>query len=324
MFGGLLKPVLSLAISMALVRVPQDKWQQRLDSLPTPEDRAVNMDLKGWSFQSRKSPKSGIQHTWYTLHCSDTSSNRTLLLLHGFNTDGAIFFNLSPLSQTHTLVAYNFPQSSTFYTGSMRDFKPVIDDFCAMTELDTVDLLGNSLGGIISLFYAANSDQVTVSSLILASTYVAGSTKDNVKMMRGMADKLLRYPDYKLFYLLSLGSRISDRLERRREEEADSALETVVIKRIDWYRQVLKMLYWHDGTADAGRIYCPVLVLHGGEDRLVPIEEAYATRGYIPHASAMFVDTAGHTLIHSQAAQCIEAIKSHFHRDGEPLAAARQ
>ena len=306
MFDIILKHLLSLTISLATLFVPQEKWQRKMESQPTQAERIAEKDLKGWSFSTVESKHTGQIHTYYELPYTDSTSRKTLLLLHGFNTDGSIFFNLKPLAATHRLIAYNFPEKTELFTGSIRDFEEILDDFCEVMQLDTIDLLGNSLGGIIAQFYTAHTGTVTIRNLILVSTYVHGATKANVRQMRRMADKLLPYPDYKLFYLLSMGSRISTRTEKKGEE--DSPLETVVIKQIPWYREVLKAMYWHDGTVDAGSITCPVLVLQGKKDRLVPVEEMKTVRKYFPDAKVNIFDDAGHTLIFSQAKEAIAEI----------------
>lgn len=308
MFDVILKHLLSLAISLATLYVPQEKWQRKMETQPTQAERIAQKNLKGWEFKTVISSHTGLIHTFYYYPCSDTASGKTLLLLHGFNTDGSIYFNLSPLSTTHTLIAYNFPEKTDFYTGSIRDFELIVDDFCNVMHLDSVDLLGNSLGGIIAQFYTAHTGQVTINNLMLVSTYVHGATKDNVMQIQGMADKLLPFPDYKLFYLLSIGSKASGRLEKKDRE--DSPLESVVIKQVAWYREVLKSMYWYDGTVDTKRITCPVLVLHGKTDRLVPVEETASTGKYLPQARIRVFEKAGHTLIFSQAEEAIKAIKN--------------
>jgi pimeloyl-ACP methyl ester carboxylesterase len=304
-----LKHLLSLMITVVTLYVPQDEWQKKLDALPTQEERIARKKLMpGWETGSVISSRTGLKHIFYRYPSADTASKRILLLLHGFNTDGSIFFNLSPLADTRTLVAYNFPEQTDIFTGGMRDFEMIIDDFCEAMHFDTVDMLGNSLGGIIATFYTAQTGHVAIRSLVLASTYVHGATKENVRQVRKMADKLLPFPDYKLFYLLSFGSKVFDRADRK-NKEGESPLETVVIKRIGWYREILTMLYWYDGTGDAARIECPVLVLHGDADRLVPLKETEATRQFIPQAKVKVFDKAGHTLIFSQAQECMEEMR---------------
>ena len=312
MFDFVAKQLLSLVISLAMIHVPQEKWLRKMENQPTQAERIAKKDLKGWNFATVVSERTGQLHSYYEYPCTDTSSRKTLLLLHGFNTDGAIFFNLAPLAATHRLIAYNFPEKTGLYTGNMRDFALVIDDFCEVMHLDTIDLLGNSLGGIIAQFHTVHTGRVTVGNLILVSTFVHGATKKNVRQMRSMADKLLPYPDYKLFYLLSLGIRISDNFDRGKGD--DSPLATVVLKQIPWYREVLKAMYDHDGTGDAKKITCPVLVLHGKKDRQVSVAEVKVTEEYLTQATVRIFDNAGHTLIFSQADEAIKEIAQLINR----------
>lgn len=323
MFDFLLKQALSLAISITTLFVPQDKWQEKLDNIPAQEERIAGRDLTGWEFRRIISTHTGQEYTYY--YYSEPSSEntagsttpgsmvakKTLLLLHGFNTDGAVYFNLKPLADTYALVAFNFPEKSGLYTGSIRDFEILLDDFCDELCFDTLTLVGNSLGGIIAGFYTAQTQKVVIDNLVIISSYLHGGTRRNVRSIRKMADKLLPYPDYKLFYLLSLGSRVSDRIGKGKGA-ADAPVDAIVIKHIDWYRQILKSLYWYDGPAYARRITCPVTILHGEKDRLVDFNEAAVTKKYIPQAKVKVFDDAGHSLIYSHADECIAFLRKNL------------
>jgi pimeloyl-ACP methyl ester carboxylesterase len=118
-----------------------------------------------------------------------------------------------------------------------------------------------------------------------------------------MADKFLPYPDYKLFYLLTLGNRL---VEGRSGDTAnrEAPLDALVLKKIGWYRQILAMLYWYDGTGDAADVTCPVLVMHGSGDRLVPYREAVTSKTRFRSAKSATFENTGHSLIFSQAAWC--------------------
>ena len=309
MFDFLLKQVLSLAISIVTIHVPKDEWQKKLDALPSQAERVAHKKLDGaWKAEIVVSPHTGLTHTYYKLPCTDSSSKKVLLLLHGLNTDGSVFFNLAPLAKKMTLIAYNFPEETDLYTGSLRDFELIIDDFCTMLNLDSINLLGNSLGGIIAVFYATHTKRVKVERLLLASTYVPGATPGNIPRLRKMTDKFLPYPDYKLFYLLTIGNRLIQGRAIGNAADREAPIESLVIKKIGWYRQTLSMLYWYDGRRDARNIGCPVLVLHGGADRLVPRAEVAATREQIPNARVFSLEKAGHTLIFAQSKECAAEI----------------
>ena len=310
MVDFLFRQILKLAISVMTLYVPQDKWQEILDNYPTQAERLKDKKLNGWQLTTIVSERTGQVHTCFRYPPStdsivpDTTEKKTLLMLHGFSSDGGVFFNLKPLADTYNLIAYNFPEKTDNYTGSIRDFAFLLDDFCAALHLDTIDLLGFSIGGVIAPYFTAHTEKVRVNHLILVSTYTHGATKSILIQLRKLADKLLAFPDYKLFYLLSLGRKSSNR-----QKNDGSSSGVVVTKYIDWYRQVLKALYWYDGTVDAKKITCPVLILLGTKDRLITVKEAETTKKYIPQAKIFTLKNGEHYMIHSNADDCIRIMR---------------
>jgi pimeloyl-ACP methyl ester carboxylesterase len=256
MFDLLLKKAASLTISLMLLYVPHDKYQTELDSLPDIEQRVAGLDLQGWQLTRTVSHRTGIRHSYYLLP-SVKPNAPVLVCLHGFNTDGAIFLRLKPLAQQCTLVAYNLPEKTPRYTGDMDDFNAILNDFFGTVGLDSVLLLGNSVGGAIALHYAASAHPTTVTHLYLLSTTVFGATPESVRQLRAMADRLLPYPDYKLYYLLKTGKSLLTRLEKTSLAE-DTPNAAVVIKHVQWYRQILRALYYYVGSSDAALVRCPV------------------------------------------------------------------
>jgi pimeloyl-ACP methyl ester carboxylesterase len=310
MFGYLLKKAASLVISLMLVYVPQDKYQHELDNLPTMQQRMVGMDLQGWEFKSVISPKTGQEHGYFIYPCSRPDAP-TLVCLHGFNTDGSIFFRLKGLADRVSIIAYNFPEKSPLYHGSISDFTGLLNDFFSTIRLDTFALLGNSVGGAIAQHYAAADQPVTITHLFLMSTTVFGTTAENIRQIRGMADKLLPYPDYKLYYLLTKGKSILSRAEKAgfAEETPGGA---VVIKHVAWYREILQSLYYYIGTEDARNIHCPVVAMHGEADRLIPLAQARTIEREIHGVRFGVVAGAGHGLIYSHADQVSAVIRGEF------------
>ncbi|MBD3393444.1 MAG: alpha/beta fold hydrolase [Chitinivibrionales bacterium] len=301
MLEAVLKKSVSLVISAFLLYVPKEKVLQEMDALPTMEQRVVDMDLNGWTFERAPSERTGITHYYYHL-ASGAVNPVPLVLLHGFNTDGRVFLNVSELADSFELIAYNLPEESPYYAGHLSDFSVILDDFFETIFLDTVIIAGNSVGGGIALHYCASDPGIHVKKLILLSTTVFGSTQEDRRRFRGMADKLLPYPDYKLFYLLQKGQSMLTRFERLTIGSDESPSALVVTKRIAWYRQVLESLYTYDGRADARRIACPVLAMHGTADRVISADAAAAIPEHITHARLVQVEGAGHSLVHSHAA----------------------
>lgn len=280
--------------------VPQEKYQKALEELPDISQRLKGKDLQGWEFKQVTSKQTGEIHYYFEYPTTDSTAP-VLLCFHGFNTDGTVFFNLKSLADKYRIIAYNFPEKTKLYKGNIRDFDIVLNDFCTTESIDSITLLGYSIGGGIALSYAANTKEVKIVKLILISTTVFGSTAENQRQIRGMADKLLQYPDYKLHYLLIRGSDILQNMEKP-EVNKDVPKEGIVIKHVNWYKEILKAFYWHNGKSDAAEIKCPVVVIHGKKDKLMNQRETLSTREAFPLAQMYLLEDAAHSLVFSHAA----------------------
>ncbi|MBD3243190.1 MAG: alpha/beta fold hydrolase [Chitinivibrionales bacterium] len=307
MLGWLTRQLISVVISLMVFHVPKERYQSELDSLPDIAGRISGANLYGWTLNEAPSARTGLKHYHFSYPAADSAAP-VMVCLHGFNTDGRAFVHLSPLADTYRLIAYNFPEKTELYSGSMDDFVGVLDDFFAQIGIDTVALLGNSVGGAVAIHYAASQPSVHVTRLVLLSTNVFGASPEDTKEIQGMADRLLGYPDYKLYYLLTKGKALVARF-RKTEIGQTAPAEIIAVKHVAWYRQVLQALYDYDGTPYARRVTCPVLAMHGADDRLIPIERARVIEDLIPHATFEAVDSAGHTLVYLEADRVIARIR---------------
>lgn len=308
MSGVFMKILISFIISTLMLFVPKDKYQNLLDALPDMAHKAYGHNLYGWTYSSLYSEASKTTHWYYSFPVADSSAP-VLLLLHGFNTDGRTFLHLSELSKKFRLIAYNFPEESPLYKGEITDFVPLLDDFCAALKVDTIWLAGNSIGGAIAQCYTANTKKVVVDHLFLWSTQVFGATADDRARNAAMASKLLPYPDYKLYYLLNRASSLIDLMDRR-GFGADAPAEIIVIRRIGWYRQILNSVKTYDGSETAHHIRCPVIVLHGSNDKVIPLVNANLIPGLIPQSRFEVIDKAGHAMVFVQGPQIARRILS--------------
>lgn len=297
MIAYLLKKLLSFSVTIMTLNVPQDKYQGELDNLPDIDLRMKGKNLQGWELKKVISSETGETHHFFDYPSTDKSAP-VLLCLHGFNTDGSVFFKLKTLSDKYHLIAYNFPDRTKLYKGNIRDFDVLLNDFCSAAAIDSIDLLGYSVGGGIALSYAANAKKVNIKKIILISTTVFGTTPENQKHIRGMADKLLKYPDYKLYALLVRGAEVLRKMEMA-EVKKNVPEDGVVIKHVDWYKEILKAFYWYEGRADVPSINCPVMVIHGKKDKLMNQKEIEATRTLFPKAKMVLLEDAAHSLVYS-------------------------
>jgi len=310
MIEYLVKKLLSFVISLVTLFSSESRYQHKLDNMPNIPQRVIGKNLNGWTFKTVLS-KSTNECYYYFEYQLDINELPVLLCIHGFNTDGTVFSRLKSLSDKYRIIALNMPDRSSLYQSSISDFEKILDDFCNAVSIDTISLLGYSVGGGIALNYAANTLKITVNHLILISTTIFGATDQNRKQIRGMADRLLHYPDYKLYALLLKGSEILKKVEQP-EVNKDVPGEGMAIKHVDWYKQILKSFYWYDATHDANHIKCKVTVVHGSKDRLMNIREIDATKKVLPDASYFLLDDAAHSLVWSHAQKVDEIIRSFY------------
>jgi len=308
MIEFLLKKLLSFAISVVTLFSSETKHQNQLDNMPTIPERIIEKDLNDWKFKTALSTRTN-EHYYYLEYPAENENKPVLLCIHGFNTDATVFSKLKSLSDRYRIIALNMPDKSSLYQSNISDFQKILDDFCSTLSLDTISLLGYSVGGGIALNFAANSSNVTINHLILISTTIFGATEQNKRQIRGMADRLLRYPDYKLYALLIKGSAVLKKMEQP-EVDKEVPKEGIVIKHVNWYKQILKSFYWYDASHDAHRIKCKVSVIHGKNDRVMNIREIDATKKVLPDASYYLFDDAAHSLVWSHAQKVDEIIRA--------------
>jgi len=307
MIEYIMKKVLSLTISALLLYVPKDKVLKEMAAIPGMEERVAGVDLKGWRLEKAASERTGMTHYYYHYRPANPAA-RMMVCIHGFNTDGRVFLNVSELSDRFELVAYNLPEESPYYTGTMSDFTVILNDFLQVIGADTVVFAANSMGGAVVMHYCASNPAVTVEGLVLLSTAVFGATAEDSRRYRGMADKLLPYEDYKLYYLLEKGQSIVGRLERAGLGD-NAPGDAIVTKRIGWYRQVLSALYDYNGADDARKISCPVIAIHGSADKVIAPASARTITQFIPQARLYFLDGVGHSMVYSDARAVAEKIR---------------
>jgi pimeloyl-ACP methyl ester carboxylesterase len=133
---------------------------------------------------------------------------------------------------------------------------------------------------------------------VLLSTTVFGARDEDVAELRRMADKLLKYPDYKLYYMLVRGKAILGRLGKTELGE-NAPAEAVAVKHVAWYREILSAMYDYNAIEDARRVRCPVLQIHGTTDKLIPVASAEMVKQYIPQTVFHAAEGKGHSLVHS-------------------------
>ncbi|MEV8099510.1 alpha/beta hydrolase [Kitasatospora sp. NPDC085879] len=188
-------------------------------------------------------------------------------------------------------------------TGSTpKTIEKMADDavtFIRALELDQVDILGFSMGGMIAQVIAQNEPQL-VRRLILAGTGPAGgkgmknvSRISHLDTLRALLT--LQDPKQYLFFTRTANGRRAGKefLARLKErtQHRDKAISPIS------YLSQLKAIHrWGlQAPADMSRIHQPVLVANGESDRMVPSENTLDLAARLPRGELVpLYPDAGH------------------------------
>ena len=294
--------IIGTAINTALLFVPSRYKTKNFNQVSFPQ---AGETFNGWTYKEQVSNESGFTHRYY-YHPGPDKNAPVFLFLHGLIFDGKNFLNASNLSQKWQLIAYDFPESTSFYRGDMSDFRFLLDDFLDNLKIDSIYLCGVSFGGGIATRYAASHAR-RVKALVLVSTFIMNATPIDRIKSRQMARVILKHPDYKLFWLMERVFNISFSGKNNPLSELRGMIK---IKQLDWYRQAIKAITTCEGPEDAVQIKCPVLALYGSNDKTVSLNSAKSIPEFIPHSRFEIIEGGTHAMMYLQGETISQKIES--------------
>jgi len=170
--------------------------------------------------------------------------------------------------------------------------------FIRALDLDQVDLLGFSMGGMIAQVIAADEPQL-VRKLILAGTGPAGGQGiENVTRIAHFdtVRALLTLQDPKQFLFFtrtSNGRRAGKEFLARLKERTENRDKAISLRS---YGAQLKAIHrWGKAQpVDLSVIHQPVLVANGDGDRMVPTTNSVDLARRLPHSDLVVYPDAGH------------------------------
>jgi 3-oxoadipate enol-lactonase len=237
---------------------------------------------------------------YHELHGPAPSGRSPLILLEGLGGDIPGWRrNVPRLAARRPVVAYDF-------RGNGRSDKPdrpmsmgtFVEDTVALLDhlgIERAHLYGQSFGGIVAQEMALEHPG-RVRSLVLACTHpgpahaVRAGSESNVPKDRP--------------YLALYSPRFAaEHPEHVREDLATGRRNPQPPHAARRQREA--MLSWSSWDR-LGRIVSPTLVLHGTEDRVIPVANAHLLASRIPGARLVLLEGAGH-LYHSEQAEAADA-----------------
>jgi len=221
------------------------------------------MILETISFKnSRGDTLSGVLH-----HPAGTKTNGAVILCHGMesdkNSDKLVFLSQALAERGLLTLRFDFAyvgeSSGRFeditYSGEVDDLKAAYA-LMQNRQPGKTALLGSSMGGSVALLFAAQ--EPTVAALVTVAAPVHPENFPRRILTREQIHKW-REQGFTIYNGQRLNVSLLEDLQRI------------------------------DVPASARKINCPVLILHGDADEVVPVEEAYELHGCLPNSKRLTI-----------------------------------
>jgi 3-oxoadipate enol-lactonase len=179
-------------------------------------------------------------------------------------------------------------------------------------ELDSVDVLGISMGGMVAQELALAHPE-RVRTLTLGCTYCGGE---------GSA---LASPEVGQRIAEAMASGDRDRVIRntweicvseplRDDAELYSVFHANALKR-PVPREVIvaqmQAIFVHDTSARLSSLEMPTLIVHGTADELIPVQNAHVIAGHMPAARLEILEEVGHLFFWEEPLRSAELVRDH-------------
>jgi pimeloyl-ACP methyl ester carboxylesterase len=221
-------------------------------------------------------------------HYTRNGSGKTIILLHGWGCDHAIFQNIATLLlkdyEVCTLDLPGFGKSEAPKTcWDTNDYSNFIKDFIKKENITNPILIGHSFGGKIAISYAS---QNPVEKLILVGS--AGiKPKRNIKYRASV----LWFKLFKKLTKLLLSQKQAGRIienKRKNSGSADYRNARGIM------RDILVKVVNEDLQHLMPRVKAPALLIWGDKDTATPVRDAQLMQKLIPDAGLVTMKDTGH------------------------------
>jgi 2-hydroxy-6-oxonona-2,4-dienedioate hydrolase len=277
-----------------------------------------------------------VQTKRWKLHFNDAGSGHPIIMLHGAGpgaTGWSNFHqNVAGLAERHRVIVLDFPgwgRSDTYdSTGENRNTANAEAVKLLMDELgiETAALVGNSMGGAATLeFMAAYSERISHAITMGSGLF----SMPNIFSPQGPSEGIriifetYREPTPANFRRLVQvmvfdSSFVTDELTKMRSDAALAQPEHLT----NWLKAGL---LGRPGTLHAGletmlsklsQSKTPTLMIHGRDDRTVPMETTLRTAALIPNARAVILNRCGHWAQVEHAAEFNRLVASFLEHNG--------
>ena len=236
------------------------------------------------------------------IHYVDEGQGEPILMIHGF---GGSFNNFQKiaekLKENHRVIRVDlpgfglsdFPKEKQNYVTMYRTF---VADFTNHLELDSMYVMGNSMGGGVSWFYALDHPE-KVKGLVLLDAFGYDA--------KAIQKHVLRVTRFSVFHL-ALQKGLPLFLSRRAAQrcfENDNLISEEAITRTNriWNAEgnidaLFSLASFSDFPSEENikKIQVPALIIWGKQDALIPAQHAARFHRDIKNSSVVVLDHCGH------------------------------
>lgn len=258
-----------------------------------------------------------------------------LVLLHGFLGGLGEWTRIhDDLARERRVIAYahrGYGASTHLGTPEAYSFGRLVDDLAELADelgLGAFDLLGHSMGGSVALRYVlAHPDRVR--SLVLMSTAsrsMSALPPKSITMTARLARRIGMARVFRMLVEPAIAKASSPVRDRLRAERGDAGLEEFRerFSAVDpeAFASLGLELSGQESVRDRlGEITCPTTVIVGQDEMEDLVLGCRELADGIPGAAHVVVPDAEHNPQDENPAACLQALRGHFARLGEPLGA---
>jgi 3-oxoadipate enol-lactonase len=182
----------------------------------------------------------------------------------------------------------------------------------AALELDSAHVMGISMGGMVAQELALGHPQL-IRTLTLGCTYCggAGSALASEADLAGLVEAMGSGDRERA---LRAGWEINVSPAMAADDDAYAAFRAIAMRRavaLPVIMQQMQACAAHDTNARLGQIAAPTLVIHGTEDRLLPVQNGKLIAARIPGAQLEIFDGVGHLFFWERPERSAELVRAH-------------